>query len=63
MSKFEFSSFSGGHGEFAVNSQKYTKEEAMKIFIYKGNYFALTSPIKFHTLTSNKMNFKLRPYS
>ena len=35
MSKFEFSSFSGGYGEFAVNAQKYTKEEAIKIFIYE----------------------------
>ena len=33
MSKFEFSSFIGGYGEFAVNSQKYTKEEAIEIFI------------------------------
>jgi len=32
MSKFEYESFCGGYGEFAVNSEKYTKEEAIKIF-------------------------------
>lgn len=32
MSKFDFSSFYGGYGDFAVNSQKFTKEQAINIF-------------------------------
>lgn len=32
MSKFEYSGFSGGDGDFAVNAEKYTEEQAIKIF-------------------------------
>lgn len=32
MSKFDYCEFYGGYGTFAVNSQKYTKEEAIEIF-------------------------------
>jgi hypothetical protein len=32
MSKFEYDSFYGGYDGFAVNSQKYTSEQAIEIF-------------------------------
>ncbi|HBJ2623426.1 TPA: hypothetical protein LA827_003228 [Clostridium botulinum] len=48
MSKFEFGSFFGGNECFAVNAEKYTEQEAVKIFeeecepckvgFEKGNY-------------------------
>ena len=31
MSKFEFATFDGGYDTFAVNKQKYTKEEAIEL--------------------------------
>jgi hypothetical protein len=32
VSKFDFDAFWGGYGNFAANSQKYTKEQAVEIF-------------------------------
>jgi hypothetical protein len=38
MSKFDYGSFSGGYDEFAVNAEKYTYEEAIKIFEEEYDY-------------------------
>ena len=33
MSKFDFSAFTGGYDDFAVNAEKYTRDEAVKIYL------------------------------
>lgn len=38
MSKFCFGQFYGGYSEYAINSQKYTKDEAIRIFQRETGY-------------------------
>ena len=43
-SKFDYGCFYGGYHEFAVNSGKYTKEEAIKIYEEESNFIWYKNP-------------------
>jgi len=45
MSKFDYLSFTGGYDDFAVNKEKFTKEEALEI--YKSENEVYKNKVKF----------------
>lgn len=61
MSKFEYENFFGGYDELAVSKEKYTKEQAIKIYcversIPEGSEIAVTDAFVRHRVGWNEDN-------